>query len=166
MFDAKVASTLCPGGPVKYKICPNSGVTNIFILQYVVPHVASRFSERVALVLGTALLWYIFSENSEDVPEAIRSRVLSRYSLVRVLDQNINPVLKIPLVVWGNEGEVYMDEQVFLENSPPAAENNNGHEGPNQNGGNGGNGGGSGQALAAADSRPTGRLLTFNTAIL
>ena len=59
--DAKVAGCLCMGGPCKYVLKNNSGVTNNFILEYVTPNIALRLGDEVAVRLGTALLYYIFT---------------------------------------------------------------------------------------------------------
>lgn len=109
--DAKVAALLCLGGPCKYVVREDSGVTDEFILNYVTPHARTRVGDRVAVILGKALLWYIFHPEAEDyVPETIYRRVMDAYDAIRVLPENTNPVSKKPIVVTGHEGEVYMDE--------------------------------------------------------
>ena len=55
--DAKVASVLCVGGAVKYKVQGRSRVTDDFIIQHVVPQTAQLMSRLVTLILGKALLW-------------------------------------------------------------------------------------------------------------
>ena len=75
-LDAKVAGCLCMGGPAKYLVKRNSGVTENFVLQYVTPHIRRRLGDRVTNLLGTALLYYVFSpEGSEDVPSTIQDRM-------------------------------------------------------------------------------------------
>ena len=57
------------GGPAKYVVRRNSGVTEKFVLQYVTPHIRGRLGDRVGNLLGTVLLYYVFSsEGSEDIP--------------------------------------------------------------------------------------------------
>jgi hypothetical protein len=60
--DAKVASLLCKGGPCSYVVKEGSGMSNDWILQYVVPRITSRFPRAVALVLGRVLLWLVFED--------------------------------------------------------------------------------------------------------
>ena len=65
---------------------PGSGLNDQFIIDYVVPKVSTRLPRQVAIVLGTALLWYIFSPESEnDVPENIRDRIMTAYRHVQTL---------------------------------------------------------------------------------
>jgi hypothetical protein len=108
--DAKVAGKLCMGGPCKYVVKEGSGVTDNFLLEYVVPHVRTRYSDGVAKILGKALLWLIFSPHSDYLPQALRDRVQTAYSNIARLPAGENPIKKIPLVVSGSEGEVYLDE--------------------------------------------------------
>jgi hypothetical protein len=111
--DARVAGLLCIGGPCKYQVLEESGVTDAFILNYVTPHVRTRTGDRTAIVLGRALLWLAFSEESDttDLPLDIYPRIHDAYDAIgNDLPEGRNPVKKIPLVITGNEGEVYIDE--------------------------------------------------------
>ena len=63
--DINVAAALCMGGACKYVIKDKGNVTDNFILDYVVPHIASTYPKNVALVLGRALLWRYFSMHRE-----------------------------------------------------------------------------------------------------
>ena len=64
------------GGPAKYVVRRNSGVTEKFVLQYVTPHIRGRLGDRVENLLRIALLYYVFSpEGSENVPSSIQDRV-------------------------------------------------------------------------------------------
>ena len=51
---------------------------------------------------------------------------MNAYQHIRVLDENVNPVSKVQLVIWGEEGEVFMDEVAPVEQQPP-------DQNPNQN---------------------------------
>ena len=85
--------------------------------------------------MGTALLYYIFSADSEnDVPENIRERVMTAYNLVRILDHTLNPVIKIPIVIYGDESEVYVDEvgENIIGAAQEAQEQNNQQQQPQQ----------------------------------
>ena len=126
--DAKVAGLLCMGGPCKYIVKEGSGVTNYFLLHHVTPHIAQRFPESVTLVLAKALLWMSLSQNGgESVPENIYNRIHNAYRNARVLDQGINPIDKIPLVISGHEGEVYMDPVVNVMGNAGGSVEGNGN---------------------------------------
>jgi hypothetical protein len=127
--DAKVAGLLCNGGPCKYQVLEESGVTDAFILQYVTPHVRTRTGDPTAIVLGRALLWYTFSEFGDaDLPLDLFQRINEAYKEIgNDLPEGTNPVKKIPLVITGNEGEVYVDEipDGFIGNNDNAGGGNN-----------------------------------------
>jgi hypothetical protein len=109
--DAKVAGFLCIGGPCKYVVREDSGVTDKFILDYVTEKARTRVGDQVALVLGKALLWYIFDADGDgDVPTVVKQRVQNAYVHIQVLPDGTNPVKKVLIVITGHEGEVYMDE--------------------------------------------------------
>jgi hypothetical protein len=114
--DANVAGKLCIGGPCKYAIKEGSGITDDFLLTYVVPAIRTRFPAEVALVLAKPLLWMLFSSEKNYLPRAIRDRVEAAYNNIRLLPAGENPVNKILLVVSGNEGEVYLDEVGTVQN--------------------------------------------------
>ena len=79
--DGKVAALLCIGGPIKYSVNSNCGVTREWILRHVVPNIAGFYDPVVAEVLGTAVLWAIFDdEESERVPALMVTRVLAAYT--------------------------------------------------------------------------------------
>jgi len=50
--DAKVAAKLCMGGPVQYVPHDGSDITDAWMLQNVVPHIAQHFSAQFALTLA------------------------------------------------------------------------------------------------------------------
>lgn len=109
--DAKGAGLLCIGGPCKYQIPEESGLTDAFILEYVTPHDRTKTGNPIALVLGRALLWYAFSEAGDaDLPLDQFRRIHDAYEEIgNDLPEGTNPVEKIPLVITGNEGEVHFD---------------------------------------------------------
>ena len=110
--DAKVAAMNCIGGPCKYVLRDDSGVDRDFILEHVTPRIRSVFGDNVAAVLGTALLWYAFTtEGEQDIPQNLQQRITHAYSNIPgCLQVGVSPVRKVPIIVSGNEGEVYMDE--------------------------------------------------------
>ena len=115
-IDAKVANVLCIGGACKYKIHEDSGIRDAFILEHVVPGMASRVPKDVCIILGTALLWFVFSDNDNAVPNAIAQRIKLAYAnyCSDSFGEN-NPVKRIPIIITGHEGQVYMDELVATE---------------------------------------------------
>jgi len=88
-----------------------AGVSNYFILQHVVPSMRTRFTDELALVLGKALLWLVFSEENSYVPDEVtRERICHAYNGIRLLPENVNPIEKILIVVTGDDAEVHLNE--------------------------------------------------------
>ena len=106
--DVKVASMLCIGGPCKYVVRTDCGVTDEFILRYVMPSANRRINKEVCIILGKALLFSIFEDDENHIPEDISTRVKTAYAGVAV-DPSQNPVIRVPIVCTGHEGEVYID---------------------------------------------------------
>ena len=106
--DVKVASMLCIGGPCKYVVRTDCGVTDEFILRYVMPSANRRITKEVCIILGKALLFFIFEDEENHIPEDISTRVKTAYAGVTV-DPSQNPVIRVPIVCTGHEGEVYID---------------------------------------------------------
>jgi hypothetical protein len=97
--DMKVCVMLCVGGQCNY-VVQDECVDDAFISHFVAPFIADKFGRDVALVLGCALLWTIFSDKAEWVPEAIRTRVQAAYNnLPTQLEAGQNPVIKNLLVI-------------------------------------------------------------------
>ena len=69
--DTKAAGMLCVGGPYLYKVKDNGVVATYWLVSYVVPRIAGCYGRGLAKLLGKALLWCIFSEHSEWVPQTI-----------------------------------------------------------------------------------------------
>jgi hypothetical protein len=123
-IDAKVAAVLCKGGPCTYSIKRGSGITDDWILEYVVPQIRKHHDRQIAIVLGKALLWKIFSNASSCVPQMIscvpqmiRNRVLNHYKDVTHspgFESSDNPIEKLPLAVDGADAELLLDI-LFLE---------------------------------------------------
>ena len=82
--DAKVAGKLCLGGPIKYVLrLTNSGISDDWILEHVVPNIMRRFPCQVGLVLGQALLWACFEQGAAGtLPGLIFDRVHVAYDLI------------------------------------------------------------------------------------
>ena len=102
--DIKVCQMLC-----KYKTKPDSGMSESFFLEFVVLHINKMFLNDVALIFGTALLYYTFADESNHVPNVIKKQIFDAMRGV-LQHPNKNPVEKVPVVCTGHDGEVYIDE--------------------------------------------------------
>jgi len=98
--DAKVASKLCMGGPVKYVAREGANLTEAWLLQYVVPHIAQRFPQQFAVTLAYPILWACYDDHSNiPIPPALKNRVQAAYEMVRFnnLPAKQNPIEKSSL---------------------------------------------------------------------
>ena len=73
--DAKVASTLCIGGPIKYSVSEGVNIDETIILRCVGTNILSHFPRQVSLVFGTALIWAVYDN---DVSELIETDKIER----------------------------------------------------------------------------------------
>jgi len=115
--DAKVASILCVGGPIKYQLKSDAGIGMEFLGEHVVPNIADLFaddpSNHIALILGSALLWASHTPGLETMmSQHVLQRIRSAYKDVRpeAHDDDYNPVAKIPLTVYRIENTLQIDE--------------------------------------------------------
>ena len=125
--DAKVASVLCVGGTVKYKVKTGSRVTDGFLLQHVVPHLAELKGREVALVLGRALLWGLCDTVFSPFLEGqFRTNALAACAALggRTLAEGENPVQKIQLIVSGHGGNLYITDMDEGEDDGDGVEGN------------------------------------------
>jgi hypothetical protein len=113
--DCKVAEKLCIGGPCYYvfnnDIC-SSNVLTTFILTRVVPNIRRRLPDSTVIVLGKAVLWLVYSSDADnclsaEYCESIRGSLSE--TGINVVDGQ-NPIRKIPVLVSGDQGTVYIDE--------------------------------------------------------
>jgi hypothetical protein len=105
--DAKVACALCVGGPIKYVLKPDSGITEEWLLQNVTRAIHQFYgaTNPVAKVLALPLLWACLLSPSNDdqtfhlvpVPDRVRESIVAAYEEIRQLPQGINPVAKVCL---------------------------------------------------------------------
>ncbi|KAL7567236.1 hypothetical protein ACA910_021220 [Epithemia clementina (nom. ined.)] len=120
--DLKVCAVLCVGGPVVYMQKPDC-VTNEFILQQVVPNLYTCCGQTVGLMLGRALLWLIYSDQSRLVPAEICMRVKDAYNtLPNRLPDGENPIEKKIVVVTGDHNNAQITE---IDSDAVAANVNN-----------------------------------------
>ena len=109
--DAKVASVLSIGGPIKYVLRENSNVSDAFILEYVSPLIRRKLGPAVALTLGKALFWGAMDDEARKLLEStLVERIRDAYERIRTLDIGTNPIKKVNLVISGFEGTLYIDE--------------------------------------------------------
>ena len=101
--DAKVATLLCRGGAVRYKVkdAVADVVTDAWLCEHVVPNIHRRYPDdhRLCRLLGIALLYFCLSSN-EDVlcPGALRERVKDAYAALGTEEEE--PIVKIELHVY------------------------------------------------------------------
>lgn len=116
--DAKVASILAVGGPMKYVVKNGSGIIDDWLLTHVVPNLSrsTTLSQQVALVLAPPVLWSAFEDSMEEyIPVALKDRIRTAYnSLDNQLPEGQNPVQRIPIIVTGHDDQVIITE-VFPE---------------------------------------------------
>ena len=140
--DAKVASALCVGGPIKYEFRKNTGLTDRWILENVGSTIATIFPDNVAIVLGKALLWGFFDEEFSKtfIDQGYVNRVKQeciRASSHVVNDnlQFLNPIKKVPLIVTGNDDALVITEfdSYDDDNNNDNSEGADGEDGNNAN---------------------------------
>jgi len=115
--DAKVAAALCVGGPVKYVLRAGSGITSMFLKQYVVPQITSstQINKGVEEILALPLLWAAFN-TSVLMPTVLRERIVTAYNSVPN-HLEVCPVEKIPLFILQNNGRLDIQAMSLLEMS-------------------------------------------------
>lgn len=114
--DAKLAGLLAVGGPVKYKLKPDSHVTAEFMSEVVVPAITSHYSHdesnHIPSVLGPALLYAAHVPACKHMfTEAVRRRILDGYAAIKG-DHPVdyNPVEKVPIHIFRVENQVMIEE--------------------------------------------------------
>jgi hypothetical protein len=113
--DAHVASALCIGGPAKYEYKEESNVTDHWMVHDFVPHIAATLGNRVAVVLGKALLWCLMEPKTMFmIPQQLRVRLRMRYLAVQLLDETTNPIDKMQVTVYSIGGQLMIDPVVSL----------------------------------------------------
>lgn len=107
--DAKVASLLCVGGPVKYKLKNGIAISNDWLFEHVVPMIRQRYHNDLnfCTVMALAILFAALDE-SIDVPLRIRNRVKLAYSELGL--EETQPVMKVALHVYRIEDRLMIDE--------------------------------------------------------
>ena len=117
--DTKLATYLCIGGPCKYKIKTESGIDNNFILQYIMKDVLECYEREVCIVLGVALLFYMFTPEGKTIaPSFLLNSVHENYHRLHNKELDTNPVERIALMAHGCDGEVFLDEIIEERRDP------------------------------------------------
>jgi hypothetical protein len=112
--DAKVAAAMCKGGVIAYEIDPLSGISDNWILDYVVPNMVRHgIPSDVCIVFGRAVLFRVFDRTGEDaVPTPMRESIMQAYHELEsrnILEDGCNPIKRRPLIVTGYDTEVIID---------------------------------------------------------
>ena len=110
--DAKVASTLCIGGPIKYSVSKDVSIDENLILQCVGTKILSFFPRQVSLVLGTALIWAVYDDEVSELVESVKVERIKRIILNanENMEVGTNSIKKIPLVVTGSDIHLVIDK--------------------------------------------------------
>lgn len=112
--DARVASIMCRGGAIAYVLNKDSGISNDWLIEHIVPHMAAYgIDPHVCLVLGRALLWALFDETQVlRIPEPRRQQMMHAYNSLggrNRVPAGENPVQRKALVIVGQDAEVVID---------------------------------------------------------
>ena len=123
-----------------------AGLTDAFLLENVTPHTTLAFGDSVGRCLGKALLWAIFNDDCRslvgaDMVDRVRGMVHNLLGDEERDQRMRNPIERIPLVVSGSDGQLYIDEMVghTVDDDEEMGNDNAGDDG---NGGEGGAGDG------------------------
>ena len=99
--DLNAALKLCLGGPIKYKIKQEAGLTDEWISRVVTPGITEVFDPYVGAILGRALLWACFdTEWSEKVCPEIRHRVVNEFIQLERFTDDTNPVDRTEVIPY------------------------------------------------------------------
>jgi hypothetical protein len=98
--DIKVCMAMCQGGPCTY-VAKADCITQEFLCTNVVPHIANKLGANVAIVLGSAVMWAVFSDPTM-VPTFLREQVMRAYdALPNKLPDGENPIARRKLFLTG-----------------------------------------------------------------
>lgn len=115
--DAKVAFALCHGGPIKYKLADECGVSDLWIAENVMPNTTAVFGSKMGSILGKALLWTCFDDEAkQSIDDRLRSKIVGAYSAATENNPAVaaaglsNPVVKKRLVLYERNGTAIIEE--------------------------------------------------------
>ena len=120
--DAKVASTLCISGSVKYEVREDfaSKFTEKSIFQLVGAKISNLCPRQVALVLGRVIIWAAYDAEISELMDPnnvarIKSFIPATESTIEL--STLNLVTKVALVVAGNKGNLLIKELAQQNNN-------------------------------------------------
>ena len=115
--DARTASKLCIGGPIKYKVNEEAGVSRVWLTENVVPLTKEMMGDDVAGTLGVPLLWAAFDDEWESyMPVYMRTAIRERFFAASpTWDAEQNPVKRVLLSIHENEGELFI-QSIRMDN--------------------------------------------------
>jgi hypothetical protein len=150
--DAKVASVLAIGGPVKYEIRNGCDISDEWVVTNVTPFILQQCPRQVAVVLGKAVLWGVFDNEVSEYMDAqmvqsVRTALLQVPNNGVVADDGteINPIRKRVIDISGSDGNLVITEL-----------------GDNENENEGGGGGGQGARPVGAEAEVRALTATVN----
>jgi hypothetical protein len=115
--DASVASNLCLGGPIKYKVkeAVATYITTEWLSHHVVPSIARRYSNDLQLIrnLGLATLFAMLDTEAHEhlaVNLFATVAVKEAYDALPVENKPEQPVIRVPLHVYRIGEETLIDE--------------------------------------------------------
>ena len=108
------------GGAIKYQVKQGAQVSDSFILENVVPNTSQLLNQKVAIILGKALLWAVFDDDfsGDLLDDGFVTEVKTEFLAVNPSwKDGVNPVKKVPLQISGHEGTLYITELVEDEDN-------------------------------------------------
>jgi hypothetical protein len=112
------------GGVVDDAAGVNIEMMKAFVLFQVVPNIRQRLPDLCALVLGKAFLWFIYCNDAVSdnfVPEDFKHQIKTELGEiitalgVDVERKNFNPIHRVPVIVSGDQGSVFIDAIDIIE---------------------------------------------------
>jgi hypothetical protein len=106
------------GGVIYATIGNNMEMLMTFVLTQVLPNIQHCVPESCAVVLGKGFLWFIYCDDavSENfLPEEFKSQIklelneILTASGMNVEVNNFNPICRVPVIVMGDQGSVFID---------------------------------------------------------
>lgn len=124
--DANVAKILCVGGVCHYRVA-DPACTNSFITTNVTPNITAVYGEGLGVLLGRAILWFVYTENADYVPPEMVQRIKTAYEETRTLPDDQNPVQRVEQVVSGANAQVFMESMGLEEPNDASTPATNDH---------------------------------------